>query len=364
MNLPRYAVAAARLLKRHAVHAPQPAGDREQGLRTIERAMRARALRRRWLWGAGALVAAAAAFLLWQALAPTPSAGAKPIAEVSPLGRGTTLRSGGRTVPLKEPTRVGAGDTIETASDGGAALQLSSRSSLLLERATALQVQGDAQTERFALTRGAFSAHVARLTAGRRFIVDTPDAQVEVRGTQFQLRVLEERQACGSDSRTRLEVSEGVVEVRASGQVSRVTVGQVWPAGCTSIGAAAPSPSTSVVASLPHEAAPLPAGKAVNRTASQHSGVVGPSALTEQNDLFAAAMALRRQGDVALALRTYQDLISQFPSSPLAQNAMVERMRLLTSTQKSLAKEEARRYLRAYPRGFAVEEARRLTDEP
>jgi outer membrane protein assembly factor BamD (BamD/ComL family) len=80
--------------------------------------------------------------------------------------------------------------------------------------------------------------------------------------------------------------------------------------------------------------------------------------------LFAEGVALRRRGDVAGALRAYQDLIAEFPSSPLAENAMVERMRLLSTSERARAREEARRYLRRYPRGFALEEARRLTDEP
>jgi hypothetical protein len=364
MNLPRYAVAAARLLKRD-IDAATPRGDRARGLLTIERAMLVRARRQRALWGLGvslAVAVAAAALVAWRAPAPPiPSAAALALAEVSPLGSGATLRANGLASPLLAQTPVAAGSTVETASEGGAALQLASRSSLLLERATALRVVASAQTERFALERGAMSAHVAKLDTGRRFIVDTPDAEVEVRGTRFALRVLERPEACGSGSRTRLEVSEGVVEVRASGVVSRVLGGQSWPSGCAAL---RPNRANEELPPVAAEPASNPAGRSSERPAAHVASSVGTSALTQQNDLFAAGVALRRQGDLSGALRAYQELITQFPHSPLAENAMVERMRLLATTQRALAKQEARRYTQRYPRGFALEEAQRLTEAP
>jgi outer membrane protein assembly factor BamD (BamD/ComL family) len=79
--------------------------------------------------------------------------------------------------------------------------------------------------------------------------------------------------------------------------------------------------------------------------------------------LFAQGVASRRQGDVNAALRAYSELMSQYPSSPLAENAAVERVRLLTASQPVRAREEATRYLRRYPRGFAVAEMRRIAEE-
>ncbi|HYP87641.1 MAG TPA: hypothetical protein VEQ59_05800, partial [Polyangiaceae bacterium] len=79
-------------------------------------------------------------------------------------------------------------------------------------------------------------------------------------------------------------------------------------------------------------------------------------------DLFAEGVARARQGDASGALRAYQDLLNRFPASPLAENAMVERMRLQTSTPDGA--KEAKRYLARYPRGFAVGEAQKLLAEP
>jgi TolA-binding protein len=242
-------------------------------------------------------------------------------------------------------------------------LQLSTQTALELSGQTEVRVDGTEKVARFSLRHGGFSAHVAKLTEGQRFIVETPDAEVEVRGTRFRLRVLEQPQACGAGNLSRLEVSEGVVEVRAAGAVSRVSAGQSWPVDCGSAGQepaklVAESPSTAPepvsAASGKAPARPTPAAPA---TSTAQSG------LTQQNDLFASGVALRRQGNVSGALRAYQELITQFPNSPLAENAMVERMRLLSTTQRALAKDEARRYLRRYPRGFAGQEAQRLMDE-
>jgi ferric-dicitrate binding protein FerR (iron transport regulator) len=364
MNIPRYALAAARALKRHTEQAPVPTGDRARGIATIEQAMAVRSRRRQLLWGLGAVAAAAAVVALWQR---TPASEARtahvPWVEVTPLGSGAKLRAGGRELPLDAQTVVHSGATLVTAPDGGAALQLATRTKLELLGATEVRVDGNEQVARFALRRGVFSAHVAKLTEGRRFIVETPDAEIEVRGTRFVLRVIEEAQACGSGSLSRLEVSEGVVEVRASGIVSRVNAGQHWPVDCF-LPPQPPPRLTTEARARALEPAPAASGRAPARPALVASAASGQSGLTQQNDLFAAGVALRRQGNVAGALSAYQELIAQCPNSPLAENAMVERMRLLSTTQRTQAKEEAQRYLRRYPRGFAIGEAQRLMGEP
>jgi ferric-dicitrate binding protein FerR (iron transport regulator) len=366
MNIPRYAVAAARTLKRHLEQVPPPAGDRARALATIERAMAVRSRRRALLWTLAAAAAAAAALALWQGTSPaSPHLAEGAWIQGYPLGSGAKVRASGREVPLLSQTAVEPGATIVTASDGGAALRLATRSTLELSGGTEVRVEGDEMVARFALRQGGFSAHVAKLSEGQRFIVETPDAEVEVRGTRFQLRVLGQPQACGSGSLSRLEVSEGVVEVRAAGVVSRVSAGQSWPVDCGAAGQTASKPAAESPATAAEPPVSAASGKAPARpTPAAPTTSTGQSGLTQQNDLFASGVALRRQGNLAGALRAYQELIAQFPNSPLAENAMVERMRLLSTTQRAPAKEEARRYLRRYPRGFAVQEAQHLLDEP
>jgi hypothetical protein len=78
--------------------------------------------------------------------------------------------------------------------------------------------------------------------------------------------------------------------------------------------------------------------------------------------LFAVGVAMGGLGDTGGALRVYQALMSRFPSSPLAENAMVARMRLLAGSADGRA--EAQRYLARYPHGFASSEAKKLLAEP
>jgi outer membrane protein assembly factor BamD (BamD/ComL family) len=88
------------------------------------------------------------------------------------------------------------------------------------------------------------------------------------------------------------------------------------------------------------------------------------SSLTAPNDLFQEGVALRRQGDASGALRAYQALLTRFPGSPLVENAMAERLRLLAKTGDARASAEARRYLERFPHGFAANEARAMVAKP
>ena len=240
---------------------------------------------------------------------------------------------------------------------------------MILKGDTSFRVDSQGSTERFSLQRGELSAHVAKLAVGQRFIIATPDAEVEVRGTRFRVHVLNDLDGCSAASRTRLEVSEGIVEVRALGATVAVAAGQRWPTDCVDadtphsslapleIGRSAASPNASSVrpvAVVPHAIATAPA-----LAAADHA-----SELAQQNDLFAEADALHRQGDVAGALRAYQTLIARFPASPLAENALVQRMRLLSNRRDPRTHSEAERYIARYPRGFALKEAQRLMDLP
>jgi len=368
MNTPRYAAAAAKLLVRNLPAQGATPGDQARGVATIERAMRARLRRRRLLTLGGALSAAAAALLLTPHLVNRPAADVSAQVSINafPSGQGAALGRGQLEQPLGAHASLGSGQRVETPAHGGASLQLSTGTALELAGQTAFRVDSQGAVQRFSLQHGALSAHVAKLTGSQRFIIDTPDAEVEVRGTRFRLRVLDAAESCGAGTRTRLEVTEGVVEVRASGQVISVKVGQVWPADC-SLQPEQPAPVPTEAAALVH--APLAASKpdtvggvaAVNTSPGQ-TAAERASALTPQNDLFAEGVARRRQGDVSGALRAYQELLNRFPGSPLAENAMVERMRVLDGS--AAARAEAKRYLARYPRGFAAEEARKLAIEP
>jgi len=384
MNVPQYASTAAKLLRRFLPTAQTTiVADRQRGIATLERAMLARARRRR-LQRLGATLAAAASILLAVSLVRWTRAssdrGQRVSIQGSPAGRGAALRTGEHAQPLAERAELAAGQRIETAQAGGASLKLSTGTSMDLSDSTSFRVDSQGTTERFTLERGRLSAHVAKLALGQRFIVATPDAELEVRGTRFRVQVLDGGEACGAGSRTRLEVSEGVVEVRASAKTTTVTAGQGWPADCARQ-PHRPTPTPSAWSALPtsehsrmHESppSPPPLGRREHEAGTERPKVDGfaprladgSSALTEANDLFAEGVALRRQGDTGGALRSFRALIVRFPSSPLAENALVERMRILASTRDPRVRREAELYLSRYPKGFAANEARPLTVAP
>lgn len=370
MNTPRYAAAAAKLLRRYLPAAPVASADEARGIATIERAMRARTRQRRVLILSASLAAAAAVIVVGSQLREwrEPSLGSSSVSiSVVPSGQGAAVARNDREAPLKAQSAIESGQRIETPAAGGASLQLSTGTSMTLAGRTSFRVDSQGATQRFSLQRGELVAHVAKLVASQRFIVDTPDAEVEVRGTRFHLRVIEQGESCGAGTRTRLEVSEGVVEVRAGGQDAiSVKAGEVWPAGCSG---AVDTPPRAALSPSGHGAAPAasapkrevhsvaPAARAVANDAEAERA----SGLTAQNDLFAEGVARARQGDTGGALRAYQELISRFPGSALAENAMVARMRLLAQTADGT--NEAKRYLARYPRGFAAREASKLAAE-
>jgi hypothetical protein len=89
------------------------------------------------------------------------------------------------------------------------------------------------------------------------------------------------------------------------------------------------------------------------------------SSLADENRLMLAAMSAGRAGDDAGAVRLLTELLTRHPTSPLAQNATVERFRALKRLgDQQAASQTARRYLKDYPVGMASDEARRLAAEP
>jgi ferric-dicitrate binding protein FerR (iron transport regulator) len=375
MNTPRYAAAAAKLLRRHLPLPGVASHEPARSLATIQRAMQLRSRRRRL--AAVLVVAAAAASAMLGVKAAgwlsSPLAAAPVSINVSPAGHGAAVRTNRGELPLATNATLETGQRIETPPDGGAALQLSTGTAMNLAGRTSFRVESQGTTQRFSLLRGELSAHVAKLGLGQRFIVGTPDAQVEVRGTRFTVKVLEHGGACGAGSRTRLDVTEGIVEVRAASVVVSVRAGQHWPNDChdssplLTPASASPQPEKSPGASATTDAE-RPASEQESAAPRSPANAAAPapertSALARQNDLFAEGVAKRRQGDVSGALRAYDDLIKRFPSSPLAQNAAVERMRLLAAEGDPRAAVEARRYVARYPNGFALEEARQLAEK-
>jgi FecR protein len=232
--------------------------------------------------------------------------------EVQPLLTGQEWHSG-------ERLRSDALPVALTGADG-TTIEVDPRSELQLERV---------DVERwFRLARGAVSAHVTKLKVGERFVVATPDAEIEVRGTRFQVTVVPPDEACGDGIVTRVAVSEGVVVVRSLGHEVRVEAGHHWPLGCV-------ERTGSPVGPVP-ERATVSVKRASAHASSVRGGSaerVSPSTLATENDLFSAALKAGRAGDRREAVQLLDVLLARFPQSPLKQSAESARANLSESIQ-------------------------------
>jgi ferric-dicitrate binding protein FerR (iron transport regulator) len=215
-------------------------------------------------------------------------------------------------------------DALPIALTGvdGTTIEVDPRSELQLVRA---------DVERwFRLARGAVSAHVTKLKAGERFVVATPDAEVEVRGTRFQVTVVPADEACDRGVVTRVAVSEGVVVVRSLGQEVRVEAGHHWPLGCPertlSPERTAPERATVSVKHAPPHASSLK-GEPVQS--------VSASTLATENDLFSSALKAGRAGDRREAVELLNVLLARFPNSPLRESAESARAKLSEMIQSA-----------------------------
>jgi ferric-dicitrate binding protein FerR (iron transport regulator) len=357
MTAPLYARLAGKLLARELRSSAPPPSPAERAAATgaIERALadRARARRvRRWLTGIAAAAAAAAVVggaVRWTThrtqpvvTSPAPQAPA-PVSDVRVVGYSVagsaSVVSSGTPAPLDDRRALPAGSRIVTPAGSRAVLAFTSGTQVLLGEGGDMTIADEHDTQALRLEHGSLELHVAKLAAHQRFLVQTADAEVEVRGTAFRVFLVPPDRKCGSGTPTRVAVSEGTVVVRQGGQESRIEAGQQWPSGCT------------LTASAAHAAPVALRGVAASAPASS---------LGEQNDLFGEAMSAKRRGEAGKAIDSFSHFLARYPASALAESATVERMRLLRQADPDKAVAEARQYLARYPRGFASAEAEEI----
>ncbi|MBK7864687.1 MAG: FecR domain-containing protein [Archangiaceae bacterium] len=332
MNEPDYVQRAAELLSSLPVpEAPEADPDAARAdVAAMQVALEERRTARpRWVLraalAAGLVLVAGAALLLREGgavRAASVVASPASVGSVTTGGQAPQRLQGG--VPLAEASRV------STPMGGTAALDFSTGTHLELAEGSELSLDALGARQRLHLASGRVRAQVAHVEAGRGFVIETRDAEVEVRGTRFTVEVVPRTTECAHASSTRVSVEEGVVAVRAEGREVSLHAGDRWPRECFVEPAAA-------------EAAAL-------------SG----SSLGAQNDLFAQAVALKRSGDQGGAISLFEHLMEAWPHGPLAESAEVERMKLLGSTAPARATAAARAYLARHPHGFARAEAEAL----
>ncbi len=397
---------AAQLLASRPVEARPRGVDRDQGIAIVAHAIAERARRRfrvRVLSVTGLVAAAACVAVFagrWGGASHALAAGTCASAEPGCL---VSSRTG-----LVEGHAFEPGQSIVAGRGRSTVVEFGPITRLSLDEFSELEYRQGDTTRRFSLLRGAVHLRVDKLKSGQRFLVETPDAEVEVRGTVFSVALAQPGDACASP-RTRVLVDEGVVTVRFHGAISTVRAGESWPVGCAEAALPAapsvsstPSVSPTPSAALSPEAhsdrphSPSAGAPRVNESGAARATVstlnavstvdsTAPSkaadaslkrgtssfpvtdagaALSEQNDLFAKAVTLRQSGRLGEALSAYEEVIRRFPNGALAESASGEHLRLLIKTDPTRARAEARVYLARYPRGFAAREAQALLGAP
>jgi hypothetical protein len=352
MTAPRYARLASQLFvrEREMPDAAPTADARAQAIAAVAAALSARRRARRTArWAAAATAAAAivaatgAAHWVTHRTAKVAVGGetAHGIQIVAQsVGGGASVVVSGAEGPLAEGRTIPEGSRLVTPADGRATLAFSTGTSVTLGEGTELTVGGEGSKQLLHLGAGWVDLHVAKLGPNARFIVDTSDAEVEVRGTRFRVSIAHPDAACGRGTPTRVAVTEGVVVVRQGGVEARVGAGEEWPPGCA-------KPAS----------APANASSGGAATGSAGGGTVVGSALSEENRLYAKALGAKNHGDARGAVAAFDRFLSKYPASPNAEDAMVERMRLLRSIAPTRAVSAAHQYLGAYPTGNARDEA-------
>jgi hypothetical protein len=357
MSAPRYARFASKLLSQlDASPSPPDLEERTRAIAALGRAIEGRARKRRArLWiGAALGIAAASLAVIGGARLVAPRGALVVVAPVAPasvpqivahpVGGSSSVMISGAQGPLDDGRQLAEGNRVVTPADGRAMLSFATGSTVLLREGTDLTVTGEGAAQVLRLDAGSVDLHVAKLASGRRFVVATGDAEVEVRGTRFRVSVVAADPDCGAGTRTRVSVTEGVVTVRHAGVEDRVPAGEQWPGSC-------PAVASSAAPGRPTQSAPVATARASDST------------LTEQNDLFAAAAAAKRRGDSRGALAALDAFVTRYPSSPLAESAAVERIRLLHAMAPSRGVAAARDYVARYPNGFARAEAEAIVAE-
>jgi hypothetical protein len=226
------------------------------------------------------------------------------------------------------------------------------------------QPQGDCEV--MVLDSGFIQVDVPKLPVGHTFEVRTPSALVIVHGTSFSVEVT--RSGPSGTPVTRVVVSSGVVTVRNAESELLVGAGMEWASSNEISAKAKPSPVPAPSRSVQRRGRePTAAPSVVPPISGAGAMVESPMTetdLAEQNRLFGQAISARERGDLAGAVRILDGFVARHPASPLAQDAYVERFRMLARTgDLAAAARAARRYLTLYQDGFARDEARRIALE-
>ena len=177
----------------------------------------------------------------------------------------------------------------------------------------------------------------------RRVIVRADDVDVQVVGTQFEVR--------RSSSQISVSVRRGIVEVHTGEQVHRLLAGESWSRGGLAevdaepsllepeddVAAPAPVPDTrrrvkrlrAPVVAAPVAAAPLPAPAPIVPVVAAPAAAVATA-----RSVFDAAVRARSKGDAKEAIARFEQLLQQWPDSTFVPLTAFELGRLQMDVRK------------------------------
>jgi hypothetical protein len=156
-------------------------------------------------------------------------------------------------------------------------------------------------------------------------------------------------------------VRRGTVWILSHGErLAVLKAGDVWSSERNPV-AESPAANAPAVDGAPTAAVKAPHVAQARPTGGATREAVAPGSLAEENRLFEAALAARNGGDDGRAADAFGVLLSRYPRSVLAEQALAERFRALSRAGRTaLAVTAARRYLAAYPQGAARSDAERI----
>ncbi len=323
---------------------------------------------------------------LWQRVAPrleaTPSPRRAWLMRGAIIGSLLVAAGGGAALySLREPApSVWQNAVLRTGSDA-MSVDLGEGSKLELASQSRVEVAESAKDSvRLKLAQGSVLCDVTH-REGRRFSVAAAGVEVRVIGTRFRV-------ALGpSGERVEVQVERGTVEVVAGGQVRRLSAGERWSVSRSAAGlasAAAPaasaepradnvnepeSPASDAALPEPHaaraEASAPEAQRAARAERDAPREATSTLEVADAKQLLDLANSARRSGDIPLAARAYEALLSRFPRDGRAGLAAFElgRLRLeRLGNAKGAAQAFERAIALAPGSGFREDAMARLVD--
>ncbi len=233
---------------------------------------------------------------------------------------GVRIEQAGGEAPRLRTTdgrQVRLGPSATVAAHGVVSIPQASRASLTTAQGVAVELSEGTRADlggleqvqgrsRLRLLEGRAHFKVPPLGSGAQFAVVTPDAEVTVHGTEFEVGL-----RAGT---TCVRVREGRVSVRRGSEHRFLGPGE--SSGCR-------EPATARAVEDRRAAAPdaEPERRRPERPRNPRPAEPVSGTLAEETRLLSAALSAERRGDKAGARRIYGQLLEQYPSSPLAPEA-------------------------------------------